>query len=65
MSDETIYMGNTQNEEMIVVGLVCRIFKLKTFVADMPDIAVAAVRTVCRERKVDSVLTAVLDLGFT
>ena len=56
--------SDAENEEMIVIGLVCGILKLKSLMAYMPDIAVAAVGTVCREGKVDPVLAAVFDLGL-
>ena len=49
---------------MIVIGLIRRILELKTFVADMPEVAVAAVAVVRGERKVDAVIVTVFDLGF-
>ena len=50
---------------MIIVRLVGRIFQLKTFMADVPDVTVTAVRRICRERKVDAMSLAVFNLRFT
>ena len=49
---------------MSVVGLVCGILQLQTFMADVPDVTVAAVAGICRERKVNAVSLAVFDFGF-
>ena len=49
---------------MSVVGLVCGILQLQTFMTDVPDVTVAAVAGICRERKVNAVSLAVFDFGF-
>ena len=45
---------------MIVVRSLCRIFQLKTFMADVPDVAVTAVAVVLLEWKIDVMFCAVL-----
>ena len=50
---------------MVIIRLICRIFKLKTLMADVPDVSVTAVAGVRGERKVDAVCLAVSDFTFT
>ncbi len=50
---------------MIVVGHQGRILELETLVADVPEVAVAAVAAVRGEGEIDAMLLAVFDLGFT
>ena len=50
---------------MLIVRLGSRILKLQSFVADVPEISVAAVAGVCGEGKVDAVGLAVVDLILT
>ena len=50
---------------MLVVRLVSWIFKLKTFMADMPDVTVTAVAAVCAEWKMNTMLSAVFNLILT
>ena len=54
-----------QDEEMVIVGSHCGILELEAFMADVPQVAVAAVAAVCREGQVNAVCLAVCDLGFT
>ena len=61
----SLFRAYTQNQQVIVVGLAGRILQLQTFVADVPQVAVTAVTVVSRERQVDAVSLAVLDLVFT
>ena len=55
---------NTQDEKMIVIGSHRGIFQFQTFVADMPEIAVAAVAVRRGEGKINAVLLAVFDFRF-
>ena len=50
---------------MLVVRLISWIFKLKTFMADMPDVTVTAVAAVCAEWKMNTMLSAVFNLILT
>ena len=50
---------------MIVVGFICRIFQLKAFVTDVPQVAVAAVAVGMVEGKIDALALAVFDFIFT
>ena len=52
-------------KKIVIVWLYRRIFQLKAFVADMPQVTVAAVAVFCIKRKIDAVCFAVLDLIFT
>ena len=49
---------------MVIIGLVGRIFQFQAFMADVPQVAVAAVAGIRGERKVDAVGLAVGDFGF-
>ena len=55
---------NTKDQQMVIVRLVGRILKFQAFMADVPEVAVAAVAVACVEWKVDAVLLAVFDLFF-
>ncbi len=61
----SLFGSRSENKKVIEIGLVCGILKFKTFVADVPDVTVTAVGVVCGERKLDAVLLAVFDLGFS
>ena len=50
---------------MVVVRSQGRILELKTFMADVPDIAVTAVAVIFLERKLDVVFCTVFQLIFT
>ena len=50
---------------MVIVGGLCRILKLKSLVADMPDIAVAAIAVVGLEGKIDVMSRAIFQLLLT
>ncbi len=54
-----------ENQKMVKVRLVGRIFQFQTFMADMPQVAIAAVAGICRKRKIDAVCLTVFDLGLT
>ena len=53
---------NAEYKEIVIVRLICRILQLKTFVADVPQVAVAAVAVLRIKGKINAVLLAVLDL---
>ena len=50
---------------MVIVGGLCRILKLKSLVADMPDIAVAAIAVIGLEGKIDVMCRAIFLLLLT
>ena len=50
---------------MVIVGLIGRIFKLQSLMADVPQVTVAAVAGICGEGKVNAMSFAVFDFGLT
>ncbi len=54
-----------QDQQVVIVGGVGGILQLQTLVADVPEVAVAAVAAVSGEGQFDAVGLAVCDLGLT
>ena len=57
--------SHAQYKKLIIIGLAGRIFQFETFVADMPEITVAAVPLSHGKRKINAMVTAVLHFLFT
>ena len=54
-----------QHEKIIVVWLICRILKFKSFMADVPQVTVTAVAVLCVKWKINSMSFTVINLVFT
>ena len=50
---------------MLEVRLICGILQLQSFMADVPDVPVAAVGGISGEGQMDTMCLAVFDFGFT
>jgi len=61
----SFFRSDAEHEHVIVVGFICRIFQLKAFVTDVPQVAVAAVAVGMVEGKIDALALAVFDFIFT
>ena len=61
----SIFRGNTENQQIFVVWLICRIFQFQTFMADVPQVTVTAVAVFCIEWQIDAVLFYEFQLVFT
>ena len=57
----SLFRRHAEHEQMIVIGRVGGILEFQPFVTDVPYIAVAAVRSVGGEGKIDAVSAAVID----
>ena len=55
----------SENQKIIVVWFVCRILQFQTFMADVPDVTVTAVRMSSIKRKIDTVCLTVCNLRIT
>ena len=60
-----LFRRHTEHKQIIVVRSQRRIFQFQSFVADVPEVPVAAVAVFCVERQVNTMLFAVFDFIFT